>query len=250
MKNVGILKYLSALLDERAIRGQPVLLQHVKGHSGNPGNDGADTQANVGTTFPPRPELDWEALEASVRQTIGGLVQVRDRQKATASGGGDTTELPPERPTKMSKHSHELTEQDMPTSISLKLDPKAETSVSTLLSRPHPALSPRHSVDEKPTGLALTDQTTSNFQLALASSTLSQHPHTNSLTANYEGLAASSLNNQDLNLKQETEPSGSLKSPPLKASRISPPLVPVSQNDIDPNVSSESSSNTGGIINI
>ncbi|EKM83940.1 hypothetical protein AGABI1DRAFT_14088, partial [Agaricus bisporus var. burnettii JB137-S8] len=48
VKNVGIVKYLAALLNERAGRGQPVLLQHVKGHSGNPGNDGADAQANIG----------------------------------------------------------------------------------------------------------------------------------------------------------------------------------------------------------
>jgi hypothetical protein len=245
VKNVGILKYLAALLDERANRGQPVLLQHVKGHSGDPGNDGADAQANVGATFPPRLDLDWEALEASVHKTIDDLVQATDGQTMTASKRTASTELPPERPTKMPKHSHESTEPGILASLSLKLDPKTETRVSAPSLQPPLAPSHRHSTGKQPTGHVSIDQAISNVPLAPASSTMSQHQPTNSSTANPEGLAASSLHNQDLKLDQATELSGSKSQ--LKASRISPPLIPVSPDDIDPNVSSDSSSNIGRI---
>ena len=70
VKNVGIIRYISALLDLRAKSGQKVRLQYVKGHSGDTGNDGADAQANQGTTQPPRGELDWAAMEKELRKKI------------------------------------------------------------------------------------------------------------------------------------------------------------------------------------
>jgi ribonuclease HI len=70
VKNVGVIRYISALLDLRAKSGQKVRLQYVKGHSGNTGNDGADAQANQGTTQPPRGELDWAAMEKELRKKI------------------------------------------------------------------------------------------------------------------------------------------------------------------------------------
>ncbi|TFK63966.1 ribonuclease H-like protein, partial [Pluteus cervinus] len=62
VKNLGIIKYLSALLDKRKESGQIVCLQYVKGHTRYDleGNDGADYQANLGTLLSRADELDWE----------------------------------------------------------------------------------------------------------------------------------------------------------------------------------------------
>lgn len=37
-------------------------LEYVRGHSGEPGNEGADLLANIGATRPELPERDWTAL--------------------------------------------------------------------------------------------------------------------------------------------------------------------------------------------
>ena len=71
VKNAPLIRYLSALLDQRARRGQKVHLQYVRGHAGEEGNEGADRLANWGVTLPPRPERDWDAL-------IAGLEDVTD----------------------------------------------------------------------------------------------------------------------------------------------------------------------------
>lgn len=55
-------------------------LEHVKGHSGDVGNDGADYQANRGCELPSRPDRDWEQLEADVRQRIGAATELRIRE--------------------------------------------------------------------------------------------------------------------------------------------------------------------------
>ncbi|KAG5642166.1 hypothetical protein DXG03_003527 [Asterophora parasitica] len=68
VKNLGVIKYLSALLGVRAMIGQKVVLQHVKGHSGDRGNDGADYQANLGACLPPLAERNWITLEKEVRE--------------------------------------------------------------------------------------------------------------------------------------------------------------------------------------
>lgn len=67
MKNVELIRYISAQLEVRGLRGQDVRLAYVKGHSGDTGNDGADLQANIGATKPLAPERDWAALEAELR---------------------------------------------------------------------------------------------------------------------------------------------------------------------------------------
>ncbi|KAI0371336.1 ribonuclease H-like protein [Pilatotrama ljubarskyi] len=68
VKNAPLIRYLSALLDERARHGQKVHLQYIKGHAGHVGNEGADRLANMGATMPQEPERDWEALmDAKVR---------------------------------------------------------------------------------------------------------------------------------------------------------------------------------------
>lgn len=70
MKNGPIIKYISALLDQRSQYGQKHRLQYVKGHSGNVGNDGADYQANLGTKMDAVEELDWNTLEAELRARL------------------------------------------------------------------------------------------------------------------------------------------------------------------------------------
>jgi len=62
VKNEGVIRYISALLDQRALAGQKVTFQYVRGHVGEEGNEGADRLANVGATMPEAPERDWEAL--------------------------------------------------------------------------------------------------------------------------------------------------------------------------------------------
>jgi ribonuclease HI len=70
VKNVGIIRYLSAHIDARASYGQKIILQHVKGHNGEEGNEGADAQANMGTILPAVPERDWEKLESELRERM------------------------------------------------------------------------------------------------------------------------------------------------------------------------------------
>ncbi|PIL28019.1 hypothetical protein GSI_09870 [Ganoderma sinense ZZ0214-1] len=89
VKNAPLIRYLSALLDQRAREGQKarstlvpsslgfprphfksdqVHLQYVKGHAGEEGNEGADYLANLGATMGELPENDWDALI----ETLGG----------------------------------------------------------------------------------------------------------------------------------------------------------------------------------
>lgn len=70
VKNAGVIRYLSAHLDARAFYGQQIRLKHVKGHSGEEGNEGADTEANRGALLPALPERDWEQLEVELREQM------------------------------------------------------------------------------------------------------------------------------------------------------------------------------------
>ncbi|KAH9928081.1 ribonuclease H-like domain-containing protein, partial [Fomitopsis serialis] len=67
VKNRQLIQYLSALLDQRALEGQKVRLQYVRGHAGEEGNEGADFLANVGVTRPELAERNWDALRLSVQ---------------------------------------------------------------------------------------------------------------------------------------------------------------------------------------
>ncbi|KAF8511362.1 ribonuclease H-like domain-containing protein [Gautieria morchelliformis] len=59
VKNKAVILYLSYLLDQRARLGQRVQLQHVRGHAGIVGNEGADKLAGEGALMSVAPERDW-----------------------------------------------------------------------------------------------------------------------------------------------------------------------------------------------
>jgi len=67
VKNAPLIRYISALLDARSYRGQKVRLQHIKGHAGHEGNEGADRLAGIGAGLPATEERDWTSLERALR---------------------------------------------------------------------------------------------------------------------------------------------------------------------------------------
>jgi len=67
VKNAPLIRYISALLDDRARNGHKVRLQHIKGHAGHEGNEGADYLAGRGAEMPEEMERDWKALKKALR---------------------------------------------------------------------------------------------------------------------------------------------------------------------------------------
>src|SRR5260370_19720793 len=70
VKNHEIIRCIHLNRENRSKRGQKVQLQHVAGHSGEVGNDGADFLANEGTLKPPAQDRDWKLLEARLVEML------------------------------------------------------------------------------------------------------------------------------------------------------------------------------------
>jgi ribonuclease HI len=62
VKNVELIKYMDALLSARGRSGQQIRLEHVRGHVGEEGNEGADALAVRGAKLREVEEPDWDAL--------------------------------------------------------------------------------------------------------------------------------------------------------------------------------------------
>jgi hypothetical protein len=45
------------------MHGHKIVFAHVKGHSGDEGNENADRLANIGCTYPPKDDRNWAAEE-------------------------------------------------------------------------------------------------------------------------------------------------------------------------------------------
>jgi RNase H len=60
--NQEIIRYISGCLRLRGMNKQKVLFEHVKGHSGEEGNEAADALANEGAALPAVDDRDWVAL--------------------------------------------------------------------------------------------------------------------------------------------------------------------------------------------
>lgn len=58
-----LVKYMDALFSTRQRSGQQVRLEHVRGHAGEEGNEGADALAVGGTKLQEVEEPDWDALK-------------------------------------------------------------------------------------------------------------------------------------------------------------------------------------------
>ena len=63
--------YMDALLSLRGRSGQQVKLQHVRGHAGEVGNEGADALAVRGTTLHEVDEPDWDTLRLKLDEEPG-----------------------------------------------------------------------------------------------------------------------------------------------------------------------------------
>ncbi|CAK5264469.1 unnamed protein product [Mycena citricolor] len=98
VKNKEIIRYIATLLNARALKGQKVHFEHVKGHSGEAGNEGADLMANHGAALHQEPERDWVTLEAELR--LGGDVQSK---LAAADAFRIRSPPPSESPSKIRK---------------------------------------------------------------------------------------------------------------------------------------------------
>ncbi|CAA7264476.1 unnamed protein product [Cyclocybe aegerita] len=138
VKNASIIRCIAKHLEIRSRSGQKVSLLHVRGHSGDIGNEGADAMANQGVRLPAVPERDWESLleeldhrlsQASLRnETNMVLVEILSAYSVVMPR---TAEVP----TKTQKLSHDPdpTPPSSPMSIasSQAMTDKAESASST-----------------------------------------------------------------------------------------------------------------------
>lgn len=246
VKNAGIIRYLSSLLEERGKRGQQIRFQYVRGHSGDPGNEGADAQANIGATLPPLPEKDWEAMESRASELVEALVPTKTLE-------------PHERPSKMPKNARSVSQASP---VSTSVPPLNKTPIKPRI--PVPSIGPPPS---RPTRSLLRPNTTANFSngptvysrhVQQAASTPDspaiptiQPPSTGPSVSPRPQIPPSPMSNaarQAQSTPTPTTPRSDVPSSPranetsklplspkspLTVSKVAPPLVPVSMNDVN-----------------
>ncbi|KAF9453889.1 ribonuclease H-like protein [Macrolepiota fuliginosa MF-IS2] len=257
-KNIGIIKYLSALLKERGRRGQQVLLQHVKGHSGDPGNDGADAQANIGTTFPPQPDFDWESLEARTSETIDTLIETMPDQPIIAQEREvkESIAPSPRRLAKIPKNTPSTSvglSAEMPPSFPGRSPSKSRVPVAAPTRPPRSPFRPvapkpgtnsdRPTIYQRPFHQAIANTAVSSIDHVLLSLPLAdpqplspsaQSPSFQTTTTSHQPSPQLAMNSSN----ESTAPKEMPKPPilsrsPLKVSKVAPPLIPASASDID-----------------
>jgi len=64
----GMIRLALAMLSLRSLRAQTVKIMHVRGHSGDPGNEGADYLARTGATRAVVDDYDWDTMREAVEK--------------------------------------------------------------------------------------------------------------------------------------------------------------------------------------
>ncbi|KAJ3750983.1 ribonuclease H-like domain-containing protein [Lentinula detonsa] len=88
IKNLELIRYVNDLLAARFQIGQSVRLEHVKGHSGIEGNEGADYLANLGATMAEEADRDWSALREAYSAKVDELIEERKLRLAAKDKKG------------------------------------------------------------------------------------------------------------------------------------------------------------------
>lgn len=259
VKNAGIICYLSSLLAERGKRGQQIRLQYIKGHSGDPGNDGADVQANIGATLPPRPELNWRAMQSRANELIESLIPKQMLEFSVVDTQTQLSETP-ERPKKMLKNLAIVSRAPVndplvsyiPTHISVPVTRIAPALPNRSPLRPNKisdSSSDRHTVYSRVAHRAVSTSEPSAApvmqppSLESPFSLQSQVPVTRSSEAPSVTRTPTSAMVHSQNSHARIDEVFRLPLPPkspLTVFKVAPPLIPVSMSDIDLDVSSVS----------
>ena len=73
----GMIRLALAMLSLRSLRGETVKIVHVRGHSGDPGNEGADYLARMGATRAVVDDCDWDTLREAIQKEKQDLLESR-----------------------------------------------------------------------------------------------------------------------------------------------------------------------------